>query len=252
MSEQKELFEYVLHLADNSMILGQRNAEWCGHGPVLEQDIALTNISLDLIGEARSLYQYAAELKGETTTEDSVAFLRDVMQYRNLLLVEQPNTDWAFTIVRQFFFDVFHYYLNQALSESKDARIKEVALKTIKETTYHMKWSSEWMIRLGDGTELSQSKMQRAVNELWEFTGEMFNPTDIETFAFNSGYGADIKGIESLWMGKVKEIMNEATLTIPDNKYMQKGGKKGYHSEHLGYVLAEMQYLQRAYPGAEW
>ncbi|HEY1045015.1 MAG TPA: 1,2-phenylacetyl-CoA epoxidase subunit PaaC [Bacteroidia bacterium] len=252
MSEQKELFEYVLHLADNSMILGQRNAEWCGHGPVLEQDIALTNISLDLIGEARSFYQYAADIKGEKSTEDSVAFLRDVMQYRNVLLVEQPNTDWAFTIVRQFFFDVFHYYLNLALSESKDARIKEIALKTIKETTYHMKWSSEWMIRLGDGTELSQAKMQKAVNELWEFTGEMFNPTETETTAFNLGYGADIKGIESLWMEKVKEIMNEATLTIPDNKYMQKGGKKGYHSEHLGYVLAEMQYLQRAYPGAEW
>lgn len=252
MSEQKELFEYVLHLADNSMILGQRNAEWCGHGPVLEQDIALTNISLDLIGEARSFYQYAADLKGEKSTEDSVAFLRDVMQYRNVLLVEQPNTDWAFTIVRQFFFDVFHYYLNQALSESKDVRIKEIALKTIKETTYHMKWSSEWMIRLGDGTELSQAKMQRAVNELWEFTGEMFNPTETETTAYNSGYGADIKGIEGMWLEKVKEIMNEATLNIPENKYMQKGGKKGYHSEHLGYVLAEMQYLQRAYPGAEW
>lgn len=252
MSEKKELFEYVLHLADNSMILGQRNSEWCGHGPVLEQDIALTNISLDLIGEARSLYQYAAELKGTPATEDSVAFLRDVMQYRNVLLVEQPNTDWAFTIVRQFFFDVFHFYLNQSLSESKDARIKEIALKTIKETTYHMKWSSEWMIRLGDGTELSQAKMQKAVNELWEFTGEMFRPTDTETLAFHSGYGADITSIESLWMQKVKEIMQEATLTIPESKYMQKGGKKGYHSEHLGFVLAEMQYLQRAYPGAEW
>ena len=163
MAESKDiLIDYVLHLADNSMILGQRNAEWCGHGPVLEQDIALTNITLDLIGEARSLYQYAAELKGGDSTEDSMAFLRDVMQYRNTLLLEQKNTDWAYTITRQFFYDVFHYYLQEALVNSSDERLKEIAKKTIKESTYHLKWSSEWMIRLGDGTETSHLKMQNA------------------------------------------------------------------------------------------
>src|SRR5690606_33506538 len=156
------LTDYLLHLADTSMILGQRNSEWCGHGPVLEQDIAITNISLDLIGEARSLYQYAAEIKGENNTEDSIAFLRDVLEYKNLLLTEQANIDWAYTIVRQFFYDVFHYQLLKQLSNSKDDRLKEIALKSIKESSYHLKWSSEWVIRLGDGTDLSNSKMQTA------------------------------------------------------------------------------------------
>ncbi len=252
MADKDLLLDYVLHLADNSMILGQRCAEWCGHGPVLEQDIALTNITLDLIGEARSLYHYASEIKGNGATEDSVAFLRDVLQYRNSLLVEQPNTDWAYTIVRQFFYDVYHYQLHKQLSEGSDERLKEIALKTIKESTYHLKWSSEWMIRLGDGTELSKSKMQTAVNDLWEYTGELFMASETEQAALAAGFGADLSKIESFWISKVEEVMAEATLSIPESKYMQKGGKKGYHSEHLGYILAEMQYLQRAYPGAEW
>ncbi|MFM6984675.1 MAG: 1,2-phenylacetyl-CoA epoxidase subunit PaaC [Chitinophagaceae bacterium] len=252
MTEKDVLSDYILHLADNSMILGQRCAEWCGHGPVLEQDIALTNIALDLIGEARSLYHYAADIKGGGATEDSEAFLRDVLQYRNCLLCEQPNTDWAYTIVRQFFYDTFHYHLHKQLSESSDNRLKEIALKTIKESTYHLKWSSEWMIRLGDGTELSRNKMQTAVNDLWEYTGEFFNPSETETQALAMGFGADLSKIAPLWRSKVEEIMEEATLSIPGSNYQQKGGKKGYHSEHLGYILAEMQYLQRAYPGAEW
>lgn len=252
MIDKNILTDYLLHLADNSMILGQRNAEWCGHGPVLEQDIALTNISLDLIGEARSLYQYAAEIKGEGSTEDTLAFLRDTLQYRNLLLVEQPNTDWAYTIVRQFFYDVFHHALHSSLLNSSDQRIREIAAKTIKESTYHLKWSSEWVIRLGDGTDISHAKMQQAVNDLWEFTGEMFLASDSEKAANEAGIGADLVVLSEIWKSKTEEILTEATLQIPGNPFAQKGGKKGYHSEHLGYILAEMQFLQRTYPGVEW
>ena len=253
MAETKDiLIDYVLHLADNSMILGQRNAEWCGHGPVLEQDIALTNITLDLIGEARSLYQYAAELKGGDSTEDSMAFLRDVTQYRNTLLLEQNNTDWAYTITRQFFYDVFHYYLQEALINSSDERLKEIAKKTIKESTYHVKWSSEWMIRLGDGTEVSHLKMQNALNALWEYTGEFFIPSKSELEMQEKGIGADLNELSIKWRSKVEEILKEATLSIPESSFQQKGGKTGMHNEHMGYILADMQYMQRAYPGAEW
>ncbi len=253
MSEDKKiLLDYILHLADNSMILGQRNAEWCGHGPVLEQDIALTNISLDLIGEARSLYQYAAEVAGNGQTEDSMAFLRDVLQYRNLLLLEQKNTDWAHTIIRQFFFDAYHYYLLEALCKSADERLASIASKSLKESAYHLKWSSEWTIRLGDGTDLSNEKMQSAVDALWEFTGEIFIPSLSEKTMHEEGIAPDLASLSLKWKSKVDEILKEATLTIPGSGYMQNGGKTGKHSEHLGYILAEMQFLQRAYPGAEW
>ena len=251
-AEKDILIDYVLHLADNSMILGQRNGEWCGHGPVLEQDIALTNITLDLIGEARSLYQYAAELKGGNSTEDSVAFLRDVTQYRNTLLLEQNNTDWAYTITRQFFYDVFHYNLQEAMVNSSDERLKEIAKKTIKESTYHLKWSSEWMIRLGDGTEVSHLKMQNALNALWEYTGEFFIPSTSEMEMQEKGIGADLNALSIKWRAKVEEILKEATLSIPESSFQQKGGKTGMHSEQMGYILADMQYMQRAYPGAEW
>lgn len=246
------IYNYCLHLADNSMILGQRCGEWCGHGPVLEQDIALTNIALDLIGEARSLYQLAAELKGEGATEDTIAFLRDVLAYRNLLLVEQPNTDWAYTIVRQFFYDVFHYYLHAELVNSADERIRNIAVKTLKEVAYHLKWSSEWMIRLGDGTDISRQKMQDAVNGLWEFTGELFIPSAVEKEAAANHLAPDLEKLKPFWLSKVEEVMAEATLKIPVNTYQQKGGKTGVHSEHMGYILADMQFLQRAYPGANW
>ena len=252
MTDRELLYNYTLHLADNSMILGQRCSEWCGHGPILEQDIAITNIALDLIGEARSLYQFAAETKGGNATEDTVAFLRDVLEYKNLLLVEQPNTDWAYTITRQFFYDVFHFNLHTALANSSETRLREIAAKTIKETTYHLKWSSEWMIRLGDGTEISHNKMQEAVNDLWDFTGELFMPSAVETLAFEKGIGADLSVLQAAWHSKVNEILEAATLSIPATTYRQNGGKDGIHSEHLGYILAEMQFLQRAYPGAEW
>jgi ring-1,2-phenylacetyl-CoA epoxidase subunit PaaC len=252
MMDKNILLDYLLHLADNSLILGQRNAEWCGHGPVLEQDIALTNISLDLFGEARSLFQYAAEVKGGNATEDSLAFLRDALEYRNLLLVEYENTDWAFTIVRQFFFDVFHYNLHKQLSNSKDERLKEIALKTIKETTYHLKWSSEWVIRLGDGTDVSKNKMQIAINNLWDYTGELFVYSTSEKAALEAGIGANLDEIKINWTSKVQEIFEEANLSAPEKSFTQMGGKTGLHSEKLGYILAEMQYLQRAYPNAQW
>ncbi len=252
MDHQNIRIDYLLHLADNSMILGQRNAEWCGHGPILEQDIALTNISLDLFGEARNLYNYIAKLKGGNTTEDTVAFLRDVLEYRNLLLVEQPNIDWAYTIVRQFFFDVFHFYQMTALCQSNDENIRSIAIKSLKECTYHLKWSSEWVIRLGDGTEVSHQKTKTALEDLWDYTSELFMPSETEIKAAELGFGADISLIKPLWEQKVNAILTEATLLYPETKVTQKGGKTGLHSEHLGFVLAEMQFLQRAYPGAEW
>jgi ring-1,2-phenylacetyl-CoA epoxidase subunit PaaC len=252
MADRELLYNYTLHLADNSMILGQRCAEWCAHGPILEPDIAITNISLDLIGEARSLYQFAAEMKGDQHTEDSIAFLRDVLEYKNALLVEQPNTDWAYTIARQFFYDTFHVSLHTALANSTEERIREIALKTIKESRYHLKWSSEWVIRLGDGTDISKAKMQDAVDGLWEYTGELFQPSEIEKAAFEQGIGADLSSLAPLWQSKVREILGEATLKVPESTFYQKGGKTGLHSEYLGYILADMQFLQRAYPGAEW
>lgn len=250
--ENQTLTEYLLILADSSMILGQRNAEWCGHGPVLEQDIALTNIALDLIGEARNLYQYAAELKGHGHTEDSLPFLRNEAEYRNLLLCEHPNKDWAYTVTRQFFYDSYHFLLLHSLVSSSDKRLAEIAQKTLKEATYHLKWSSEWMIRLGDGTELSRNKMLEAVDALWEFTGEMFIPTETEVRAAESGISPDLRKLEPEWKKNVTEIFREATIPVPDKTYMQTGGKKGVHTEELGYILAEMQVLQRTYPGASW
>jgi ring-1,2-phenylacetyl-CoA epoxidase subunit PaaC len=252
MDRTELIYQYLLHLADNSLILGQRNAEWCGHGPVLEQDIAITNISLDLFGEARNLFQYAAELKGGSATEDSIAFLRDELKYKNLLLLEQPNVDWAHTIVRQFFFDVFHVYVLTELQQSTETKLVEIASKSIKEAKYHLKWSSEWMIRLGDGTQISHDKMQEALNNLWEYTGEFFMPTDTEIQIAEHKIGPSLKDIQPKWMDKVEEIIGIATLKLPDSSFSQKGGKNGYHSEHLGYLLAEMQYLQRAFPGANW
>jgi ring-1,2-phenylacetyl-CoA epoxidase subunit PaaC len=252
MSERDLLYQYTLHLADNSMIIGQRCSEWCAHGPILEQDIAITNIALDLIGEARSLYHLAADTRGEGQTEDTVAFLRDVLEYRNVLLVEQPNIDWAYTIARQFFYDVYHFNLHTALARSSEQRIREIALKTIKETTYHLKWSSEWMIRLGDGTDVSKAKIQEAVDYLWEYTGELFIPSQVEQEAMEKGLGADLPSLLPAWQKKVKEILDEATLSIPADTFWQKGGKTGVHTEHLGFILADMQFLQRAYPGAEW
>lgn len=245
-------FPYVLQLGDNALILSHRLSEWCGHGPVLEQDIALTNIALDLLGQARLLLTYAGELEGQGRTEDDLAGFRDAHQFRNVLLVEQPNGDWAHTIVRQFFFDVYHYYHYQALLQSRDERLAAIAQKALKEVTYHLRYSSEWTIRLGDGTEESHRRMQEAVDDLWMYTGELTTPNDVERQAAETGVGSDLEQIRPLWEAKVQEVLQEATLRIPTNNWMQSGGKDGRHTEHLGYILAEMQFMQRAYPGLQW
>ncbi len=244
---------YVLHLADNALIIGHRNSEWCGHGPVLEQDIAITNIALDLIGQARNFYQYAAELIGNNTTEDTLAYLRDEREFKNCLLAEQPNSDWAITILRQFFFSTYQYFFYQKLQYSNDVQLSAIAEKALKEVTYHLRWSSEWAIRLGDGTEDSHQRMIKAIDNLWMFTGELFLAVNYEKIGVNEGYGVDISLIKNDWMKKVTDAFEEATLALPpDDVWMQRGGKEGIHSEYLGHILAEMQYLQRAYPGAQW
>jgi ring-1,2-phenylacetyl-CoA epoxidase subunit PaaC len=266
------IYNYTLHLADNALILAQRNSEWCGHGPILEQDIAITNISLDLIGQARSLYQYAAGLingapsfgggQGEVqkaegrkaATEDSLAYHRDGRAYKNCLLVELPNGDWAQTILRQFFFSTYQYFLYQRLQQSADATLAAIAEKSLKEVTYHVRWSSEWVIRLGDGTEESNNRMLNALDELWAFTGELFIPVSYETETVKLGIGVDVNAIKPEWEQRVHEIFAEATLPLPTTEgvWMQSGGKTGVHTEHMGFILAEMQSMQRAYPGCEW
>lgn len=248
---QESLVKYLLEWADNVMILGQRLSEWCGHGPILEQDIAITNISLDLIGEARNIYQYIAEMEGNGKTEDYYPFLRKEHQFYNVLLVEHQNVDWAYTMVRQNMFDTFHYYKLQQLKESTDGRIAAIANKSLKEVTYHLRFSSEWLIRLGDGTEESNSKMQKALNDLYKFFEELFEISESEKTLIENGI---IKSddIKSQTIQRFKENVSNATLILPQNVVPRTGGKKGVHTEHLGYLLATMQYLQRAYPGASW
>jgi len=246
------LIDYTLYLADNSLILGQRNSEWCGHGPVLEQDIAITNISLDLIGQARNFYQYAAILIGNGATEDSLAYLRKEREFKNCLLVEQPNGDWGQTILRQYFFSQYQYLLYQQLQTSRDEQLAAIAEKSLKEVTYHLRWSSEWVIRLGDGTDESHQRMLKAIDELWRYTGELFEATSYELKAVSDSVGADVSKLKNQWLNKVKEIFNEATLPVPEKTFMQTGGKEGRHTEYLGYILTELQYMQRAYPNSEW
>lgn len=246
------LLNYTIHLADNAHILGHRLGEWCGHGPILEQDIALTNISLDLIGQARSLYQYVAEVEGKGRTEDDIAYLRDAWDFRNVLLVEQPNGDFGKTIVRQFLFDVYNYLFYKELQKSKDKQLAAIAEKSLKEVTYHLRFSSEWVIRLGDGTKVSHQKVQTALNDLWMYTGELMEMNDFEKEMVKAGIGVDLENLKPLWHQKVEEILNTATLTKPQNNWMQSGGKTGKHSEYLGYILAEMQFLQKTYPGQVW
>jgi len=245
--KSNSLIDFSLHLADNALILGQRNAEWCGHGPVLEQDIAITNISLDLIGQARSLYQFAAQLKADGSTEDSLAYLRTEREFKNCLLVEQPNGDWAQTMLRQFLFSSYQYYLYQYLQNNKEETLAAIAEKSLKEVSYHLRWSSEWIIRLGEGTEESHSRMLKALEELWRYTGELFIAAPYE-----NDLGISISSLKHDWSKKVNTVFEEATLKAPENVFMQTGGKTGTHTEHLGFILTELQYIQRVYPGCEW
>jgi len=252
------LIDYTLHLADDTLILAQRNSECCGHGPVLEQDIAITNISLDLIGQARNFYQYAAQLINATNqtinpaTEDTLAYLRTEREFKNCLLVEQPNGDWAQTILRQFFFSTYQYFLYGQLQNSKDEQLAAIAEKALKEVTYHLRWSSEWIIRLGDGTEESHARMLKAIDELWSYTGELFDAVNYELQAVEEGIGIDAGSLKEGWLKKIKETFEEATLIIPASTFQHTGGKNGVHSEHLGFILTELQYMQRTYPDSTW
>jgi ring-1,2-phenylacetyl-CoA epoxidase subunit PaaC len=262
---QQALINYTLHLADNALILGHRNSEWTGHGPILEQDIALSNIALDLIGQSRNLYQYAAEIINQNPssssftcpynracTEDDLAYLRDALDFKNCLLVEQPNGDWAKTILRQFFFSAYQYYFYKELINSTDPQLAAIAEKSFKETTYHLRWSSEWIIRLGDGTEESHQRMEKAIEDLWMYTGELFEASPYEIEGAQQGFAVDITSLKLLWNERVNMVFEEATLTVPDTEAKQSGGKEGVHSEQLGFILAEMQFLQRAYPNSTW
>ncbi len=245
--------EYLLRLADSSLVLSQRLSELCGKGPALEEDMALTNVSLDLIGQSRFWLTYAGELEGAGRDEDRLAYHRDAHEFRNLLLVEQPNGSYADTMARQFYFDCWHYLLQEKLVHSSDERIAGIAEKSLKEVRYHVRRSGDLIVRLGDGTEQSHAMMQAALNDLWMFTGEMFTMDAVEQAMAEQGIAPDMTTLKAPWIAHVTEIFEEATLTMPPlDAWMQQGGKQGRHTEHLGYLLAEMQFLQRAYPGAVW
>lgn len=244
---------YLLRLGDNAMVLSQRLCELCGKGPALEEDMALSNVSLDLLGQTRMWYTYAAELEGAGRDEDKLAYLRDAHDYKNVLLVEQPNGNYAHTLVRQFFFDTWHYFLIGALTKCSDQRIAEIAEKSLKEVTYHLRRSGDLLVRLGDGTDVSHQFTQTAVDELWMYSGEVFNYDAVDEAMVAEGVAPAAAMLREQWLSHVSDILGEATLTMPPaDAWMQKGGKQGRHTEHLGYLLAEMQFLQRAYPGSEW
>ena len=247
-----QLFDYLLRLADNCLILSQRLGEWCGRGPALEEDMALTNVALDLNGQAQLWLGYAAEKEGKGRTEDQLAFLRDARDFRNLLLVEQANGDFAMTMARQFYFDLWHLLLLKELQRSSDQRICAISEKSLKEVQYHLRRSTGWVVRLGDGTEESHQRMGHAVTELWQFTGELFETDAIDEAMVKEGIGPDLRTLQIPWMDRVKSVFAEATLTLPSSGWMQRGGRRGIHTESLGYLLAEMQFLQRAYPNTQW
>ena len=249
---KENLIKYILGIADNSLILGQRLGELCGHGPNLETDIALTNISLDLLGQTRNYYQYIAKLQGKGKTEDDIAFMRSEREYLNVLLVEQPNNHFGFVIARQFYFDAFHYLLMEKLQYSSDETLAAIAKKGLKEVSYHLRFSSDWVKRLGDGTSESHQKMQEAIDDRWLYVNEMFLKTDADIAMIEAGIGVDVSELKEAYHQKVTEVLTEATLSIPDEKYFQKGGKQGIHSEHMGFILAELQYMQRTYPKLKW
>lgn len=248
----KHLYNYILTIADNSLILGQRMGELCGHGPSLETDIACTNISLDLLGQVRSYYQYAAKIAGDGRTEDDIAMLRTEREYVNVLLVEQPNTDFAYTMARHFLFDLYHFLFLKELEKSKDLTLAAIATKSLKEVSYHQRFTSDWIKRLGDGTEESHQKMQSAIDDLWTYTDELFNPTPAEIAMAEEGIGVDVTKLKNEYYETVNDVLEAATLTVPESKYFQKGGKQGIHSEHMGYILTELQYMQRTYPNLNW
>lgn len=249
---ESPLLALVLRRADDALILGHRLSEWCGHAPMLEEDIALANIALDCVGQARALYEYAAQVDGRGLTEDDFAYRREAHQYRNCLLVEQPNGDFAATIVRQVLFSAFIDPYHRALTASRDAALAAIAAKAEKETAYHLRHSGEWLIRLGDGTDESHARARAALDELWPYTGELFEVDAAEAALIEAGTLPDPRALRTEFDATLDHILSEATLTRPTGGWMQSGGRAGRHSEHLGFILSDLQYLQRAHPGATW
>jgi ring-1,2-phenylacetyl-CoA epoxidase subunit PaaC len=243
---------YALRRADDALILGHRLSEWCGHAPALEEDMALANIALDLLGQARELYSYAADVEGKGNDEDKLAYLRDVRQYRNLLLTEQPNGDFARTLVRQFFYSAFADLYWRAMMRSRNPTLAAIAAKSEKESAYHLRHSSEWVIRLGDGTEESHRRVQAAIDDFWAFTGEMFEVDETERGLIDAGIAVDPATLKASWLKTVTGVVAEATLAVPKSDWMQQGGRHGRHSEHLGHLLSELQSMQRTVPGVAW
>ncbi len=249
---ESPLVLYALRRADDALVLGHRLSEWCGHAPMLEEDMALANMGLDLIGQARELYTYAAKVEDAGNDEDKFAYLRDVRQYRNLLLVEQPNGYFARTIIRQLFFSAFADPYWRAMMASKDETLAAIAAKSEKESAYHLRHASEWVIRLGDGTDESHRRAQTAIDDLWAFTGELFHTDESDAGLISVGVAIDPGTIKDQWMKTISAVLGEATLKLPANDWMQKGGRTGSHTEHLGHLLSELQSMQRTFPGATW
>jgi ring-1,2-phenylacetyl-CoA epoxidase subunit PaaC len=249
---ESPLVLYALRRADDALILGHRLSEWCGHAPMMEEDMALANMGLDLLGQARELYSYAAKVEGNGNDEDKFAYLRDVRQYRNLLLLEQPNGDFARTMTRQFFYAVFADLYWRAMMKSSDATLSAIAAKSEKESAYHVRHSSEWMVRLGDGTDESHRRAQTAIDDLWDYTGEMFEVDASERGLIDAGIAVDPATLRPQWLEMVSGVLHEATLKLPSSDWMQQGGRSGRHSEHLGHLLSELQSMQRTFPGATW
>lgn len=252
MDKKKALINYCLRLGDSSLILGQRMSEWCSNGPIIEEDIAMTNMALDLIGQARTVLIYAGELEGKGRTEDDLAYKREEREYFNTLLSERPNGHFGDTVARNFLHDAYLYHLYSELKNSKDELLAAHALKSLKEVTYHLRHSSEWLIRLGDGTEESHNKVQKSINDLWEFTGDLFETNEVDEELMSAGIAVDMSIVKKNWNETVNQVLKRATLVRPEDGYMQTGRLDGMHSEYLGHLIAEMQFLQRAYPDATW
>lgn len=252
MTTQEALFKYTLRLGDNSLILSQRLSEWTSRGPFLEEDLALTNIALDILGQANSLLEYAVKVEGRGRTADDLAFFRNEREFYNTLLVEQPNGDYAQTILRQFLIDSFDLLFYQELAKSKDETLAAIAAKSIKEITYHVRHTSSWVDRFGNGTEESHTRIQNALNELWRFTDELFEMNEVDVVLIKERVAVDLKALKPLWKKQVDAVLEKAGLKLPEAVFMQTGSRNAKHTEHLGYILAEMQYLPRMHPTAKW
>jgi len=252
MTQQEALFNYTSRLGDNALILSHRLSEWCSKGPFLEEDIALSNIALDLVGRANALLTYAAQVEGKGRTEDDLAYKRPERQFHNFLITELHNGDFGFTIARQLLVSTYELFYFDALSKSKDATLAGIAAKTLKEVKYHYRHAHDWVLRLGDGTQESHDRIQQSFHEIWTYTGELFETDEADELLVKAGIGVDVKTIRPQWEKQVAEVLAEATLDRPADGYMQTGSRKGLHTEHLGFILTEMQYLPRAYPDAKW